>query len=401
MTAVNDAEAFVHALCRQSFLFLWSFENPAGLKPNKELCDALIVLGDDVVVISVKDRRIKPSGDPEVDAGRWYRYAIEGSIKQLRGAVRALDRMEKVTRRDNPEVQLPLPSPETRRVHLVAVALGGEDLVPPVPERHDVGLVHVFDAPTFDTLLRELDTATDLLHYLAAKEQFLERSSVVLEGTECDLLAMYLRDGRAFPDEVDGLLLSEGLWDQLQDDPAYQRRNEANAASRSWDQLIEEFAGHIVGGTILGNAPTSHSERGLRWMARENRFHRRVLGHAFIDFLRSAAAGRAQSRVVPAESGVIYVFLACPRSTPIDLRQDRMYGYAAVVLDTYPECQAVVVILTERPDGDWRNSFALYSVEPPITDELREAAQRAREIGILRTVTRRATTLHEYPEEHP
>lgn len=102
MGAVNEAEEYVHELCRSSFLSLWTIENPIGPKKGKELSDALAVVGADIVVISVKERNVKPSGDAEVDAGRWYRDAVEGSVKQLRGASRALGRMTEVRRTDNP-----------------------------------------------------------------------------------------------------------------------------------------------------------------------------------------------------------------------------------------------------------------------------------------------------------
>ena len=266
MTAVNESEAFVHDLCRTSFLYLWSIENPMGPKPNKELCDALIVFGDNVLIISVKDRQITPSGNLDVDANRWYRYAIEGSIKQLRGAHRALDRMTTVRRRDHPDIELALP-PGTRRVHFIAVTLGGEIAGPAAATSGRQARVgHVFDRVTFDILLRELDTTPDLLRYLVTKEAFLDGGNVVLEGGECDLLGLCPSRDRSFP-PADTLVIGAGLWDQLLANPAYQRKLEADASSRVWDEVIEVVTHYLLRGELVGDSELPQTENELRWMA--------------------------------------------------------------------------------------------------------------------------------------
>lgn len=397
MTAVNDAEEFVHSLCRRSFLSVWSIENPVGAKQGKELADVVVVVGDDVLLVSVKDRKITPSGDAETDAGRWYRYAVEGSVKQLRGANRALHRMSAVERRDNPEVQLPLPPPARRRVHFIAVALGGEDLVPAVPEQHDFGIVHVFDGVTFEVLLHELDTITDVVAYLRAKEEFLSRANVVLEDSERDLLAVYLREGRTFPKDLNGLYLTSGLWDQLVAEDAFQRRKDADKVSYVWDQLIEEFAGHLRGGTLLGDAPPPQVEFGLRYMVRESRFHRRFLGEAFVTFMQKAAENKTRSRVVPSPSDVVYLFMAVSRQEGQEIREARLSMCCAMLREQHPEAVAVVGVLTERPDGDWRHSFMLGLVDGPVTDEIREEAEEGRRCGLLKTQVPLRKTFQEYP----
>ena len=48
------SEALVAGLCERSFLTLWTHPNPVG-KNGKELCDCLMVCGDDIVIFSVKD----------------------------------------------------------------------------------------------------------------------------------------------------------------------------------------------------------------------------------------------------------------------------------------------------------------------------------------------------------
>lgn len=398
MSAVNESEAFVHDLCRRTFLSLWSIENPEGTRKGEELADALIVVGDDVIVVSVKECQIKNTGNDEVDVGRWYRKAVEGSIRQLKGAANALGRMNEVRRRDNPSVVLRVPDASQRRMHFVAVALGADERIAPAPERHDFGFVHVFDRDALAVLMRELDTVTDFVAYLQEKESFLGRAHVVLEGGERDLLAMYVREGRRFPADLTMLLLSEGLWQQVLGEPEFLRRKEADKISYAWDHLIEEFAGHLRGGTLLGNAPQDHSELGLRYMVREKRFHRRMLGDAFIGFLRKAGDGKALSRVVPSPSGVVYVFTICGRSWSPEDRGYELRGYCAVLLERHPDAKAVVGIMTERPDGDRRHSFAMVFYENPITDEIRGYAADAREAGILRRQVEYGGQVKEFPD---
>jgi len=52
-------------------------------------------------------------------------------------------------------------------------------------------------------------------------------------------------------------------------------------------------------------------------------------------------------------------------------------------MERHSEAPAVVGIMTERPDGDWRMSLALMTLEPAVTDEIRAYAEEARSIGIL------------------
>ncbi|MFC1761417.1 NERD domain-containing protein, partial [Planctomycetota bacterium] len=59
--AVNNSEQFVYEVCQTTFLSLWSYVNPQGRAPGKELCDILIVCDSNIIVISVKDVRLGDS----------------------------------------------------------------------------------------------------------------------------------------------------------------------------------------------------------------------------------------------------------------------------------------------------------------------------------------------------
>lgn len=71
-----------------AFLQLWSYPNlffdkkQGGKGDGKELCDMLVVCGDDVVIFS--DKHIKYQDDKPVDVAwpRYYRKAVQEAVKQ-------------------------------------------------------------------------------------------------------------------------------------------------------------------------------------------------------------------------------------------------------------------------------------------------------------------------------
>jgi len=63
---MTTSEKYVSELCEKSFLPFWSYPNPIG-KNNKELCDILIVCGDIIIIISVKDIKVSNHVDDIVN----------------------------------------------------------------------------------------------------------------------------------------------------------------------------------------------------------------------------------------------------------------------------------------------------------------------------------------------
>ena len=48
------SEALVQQLCNESFFRLWSIANPM-FDSSRELCDVIVVFGDNILLWSVKD----------------------------------------------------------------------------------------------------------------------------------------------------------------------------------------------------------------------------------------------------------------------------------------------------------------------------------------------------------
>jgi hypothetical protein len=91
----TPSEAFLHSLCRRSFLSLWSYTNlfrDQGKTParghGKELCDLLVVFGDQALIFSDKNCSFPNKSDLAADWSRWFRRAIWKSAVQAWGAAR-------------------------------------------------------------------------------------------------------------------------------------------------------------------------------------------------------------------------------------------------------------------------------------------------------------------------
>lgn len=318
----NRTEEFVFHLCRETFLSLWSYPNPKR-DQAKELCDVLVVCEPDVVVISVKQAELNLDAPPEVAVQRWLRSAVEKSVRQLYGAERWLrKRGDRVIRHDG-TAGLRLPPLEFRRIHRISVSLGSRGQVLLRSGDYGKGFVHVLDERSFLLLMENLDTITDIVDYLAAKEDLaIRRPGLIIEGEE-NLLAIYLHRGRTFPSELPDGPVPDGLWDQLSANPAFQRKLKEDEVSYLWDRLLEYFGKHALSGTFEFGNELTENEVVFREMARETRFGRRVLSMSYSSFLDLAEAGKVRSRMCRSMSGTGYVFLnAGPNQTREHRRQE-------------------------------------------------------------------------------
>ena len=108
------SEQLVFDLCTRSFLSMWSYANPR--RPDgRELCDALVVFGNRIVIFSVKEIALKQHQDPAIAGQRWVRKAVDESRAQLLGARREIAAMTHVVRSDG-TAGVALPFADQRRV---------------------------------------------------------------------------------------------------------------------------------------------------------------------------------------------------------------------------------------------------------------------------------------------
>lgn len=401
----THSERYLSRLARKAFLSLWSYSNlytdegrSAGKGDGKELCDLMVVFGDNVLLFSDKHCQFPQHPDLKVSWSRWYRRAIERSAKQLSGAEKFIrEHPARVFLNKDCSSRLPinLPDPRRARYFLLAVTRGSYeaaerfwnkqssgslmldnslvgDAHSAVPFRIGFPLrsrrfVHTLDEMTVDVLLNELDTVPDLIAYLQCKEEFLSQPGVYVSAAgEEQLLARYmctLKDGRhtlpAAPPGSDAIALVEGDWEFYSTSPQRTAKKAADAGSYMWDDLIEYQSKFIRAGTAttlpdLTEAETDH-EKVVRALADETRFSRRQLAAHLRHALTKSEPGKKFARVVASadKPSRAYVFLTAPKpsNVPYDqyrrMRSDTLLTYCHGVKLRVPGVVEAVGIASE------------------------------------------------------
>jgi len=91
---VTHAERVLGRLCERSFLSLWSYpgiyrdQRSGTTGHGKEVCDLLVVFGNDILIFSDKDCAFPNTGNLDQDWSRWFRRAVASGAQQLWGAER-------------------------------------------------------------------------------------------------------------------------------------------------------------------------------------------------------------------------------------------------------------------------------------------------------------------------
>jgi hypothetical protein len=462
---LTPSEQYLAQLCRSAFLSLWAYPNvftDEGRKyakgAGKELCDLLVVFGDQVIVFSDKHCEYKETGNYEVDWKRWYRKAVEKSVRQLIGAASFIKRFPSRLYLDaDCQRQFPLPIENLERCsfHLVAVTRGSKeacerffahqsigslryfgdiqgDQVPFAvgPIRTEHGLVHVFDENTLDIIFGELDTVADFVTYLTKRAALLSRESPIIwaDGEE-QLLALYLRNMRGGEHDFDidlesegkqlgAVYVSEGHWEGLHQHPQYLAKKKADEISYQWDWLVSKFIEIGDPGLVEmpGLEPTTNVEPAVREMASETRFARRVLADGLSNFAASLEPGKARARVMnsPSTPNRVYAILAEPflsarYGSYEQYRRERLSkvaAYAIVARMKVPTARMAIGIAFDGPtvdkEGGSEDLFCHYV--PEVTEEvLDDAARVQRELRILLPENVRNVGFHhqEFPEVSP
>ena len=400
----TPSERYLKRLCDRTFLSLWSYPGLFRDQGNqrggdgKEVCDLIVVFGDQIILFSDKDCAFPHSGSLQTRWSRWFRKAVLKSAEQVWGAERWIvnypDRLfvDKACKQRFP---LDLPTPERMHCHRIVVAhnvsepcrkhLGGSgtlmfnsDIEGPMhwdprlgPSQpfasgwldRTKGFVHVIDDVGLDILLRNRDTISDFLDYLQAKEELLQREMRVFITGEEELLAHYLttlKDGKhgfAVPTNIHALALPEGEWEDFERSEERRAQVTADHISYYWDALIETFNQHILGGTshFVSHTHIGEHEKIMRFLARESRFRRRMLAEALVALIEKATPQQRATRVVlPSFPGdPHFVFLLLPKLDSQSeedyrlIRREILEACCRVTKVVCPEAEDIVGIATQ------------------------------------------------------
>ena len=449
-SGLTESERYLASVCERNFLSLWSYPRPfrdqAG---GKEICDLLVVMGNDVIVFSDKHCVLDTTAPIEVAWGRWFRSAVAEGARQAWGGARWLQAQPTRVFLD-PEctqpLYAPLPPADVARYHLVvtvhgiaaackAIFGGSGSLmmrtdVQGLRSHHEpfvIGdldtsrpFVHVFDDATLDLVMSSLDTATDFLRYLRAKEALLRSRTVFATGEE-DLLACYLtridetgEHAFVFDDDDDVIVLDESWWSDFESSVERQSRMQHDKISYLWDEIIGRFAIHALDGTqyFRSENELSSTERVLRFMAAEPRLHRRGLAQTLLQAIRVTPADQRRLRVAPPRENSadpMYVFLLFPwlrNESEEDNRRARIHFLEAAMYVAKLKCPGatdIVGFATESgSSSEHRSEDAMYFDARQWNAEYEELARTyQRDLEILVAPRTFAQSVWEYPESGP
>jgi SEC-C motif len=461
---VTPEEQYLQRLCDSSFLSLWSYAGPSrdqkadGKGDGKELCDLLVVSGDDVLIFSDKAYKFPDTGNIKLDWSRWFKRAIQKSAEQAWGAGRWLkEHPDRIFLDPGCTQKFPidLPPPERMRIHYIVVAhnisarcakhfpsssgsLMFDSLLPAKPHLQDqdkiepfvVGwmdpdrpFVHVLDDESLTILLDARDTVTDFVEYLRWKEAFLgsakERNIKVLYCGEEDLLANYLltfngtQHGLVLPDEpIDLVFIEEGRWKDFLASEQRSAQVKADKESYFWDHLIERFCRNILAGTSYDRVTPLITERepAVRFLALETRFHRRVLAVRLLKALRETASDVRAVRVTAPEGrdGTYFCFLLLPRHTlPEEFyrraRGEQLEALLRITKLVFPKALDIVGVATESGDDFSNRSEDLMYLDARgwTAEEQEHAKEMQKHFKFLIDIKMKSAKEHEFPIELP
>lgn len=461
--AKTESERYLAKIARKAFLSLWSYSNvhtdegrAQGKGDGKELCDLLVVFGNHVLIFSDKACDFPNHPDIKVAWGRWYKSAVEKSVRQLIGAEKFLkSHPGRIFLDKNCSVPFPfqLPDPTSATFHLIAVTRGSYAAAHAFWKKQSSGslmidtslegrahlqvpfrigwpadkkrFVHVLDEMTIDVLLEEFDTVPDLIEYFDAKERFLTSVPIVTVAGEEQLVARYqmsFEGGRhvlpEVPDGADFVALVEGDWEQYYFSQERAARCQADAGSYMWDALIEYQSRFIrsgqAGSPFFENASVDDHESVVRALASETRFSRRILSEAFRYALNQSKPGHKFARIMPsaAHPNRQYVFLTIPRVYTLDYQDYRaarvelLLTYCHGLKLKFPDVLEIIGIASE-PLVEQASSqdFVFVSLDQPLSPEEEQLLRQAcDEVGIFQDETMVAKPFHasEYPRaSHP
>lgn len=401
-TGVNASEAKLCRLGYRTFLSLWSYPNLFQKhKLVKELCDLLVVFENHIIIFSDKDCTYGNSGDIKTDWIRWYKKSVLASAKQLRGAKSWIQKCpDRICMDEKGEIDFPLKIEINDRTefHLIAVAHGASDACKKYFGDGDGGLIitndqpldikdcdhcepfwigrvlseedtfiHVFDDSSFATVLNEMDTVKDFINYLSDKEKLFRSGVSVVATSENELLAHHvsglingsttaLFDLTRKHGKVDSITMEEGLWDELTDSTKYREWKEQLEISYFWDSLLKKTFHFIENGVSWTNAPSLESQSRLfQYLAREDRFHRASLAHAFLSFAADMPDNFRGTRVIYSheDPSVCYVLFLLPKKDFMryeeyrKVRCDMLRDYCLIAKGERPLVQMVIGVAHE------------------------------------------------------
>ncbi|WP_290238703.1 hypothetical protein [Pedobacter aquatilis] len=321
-------------------------------QPGSELCDLLVVCGDDIMIFSDKFCQYPDTGDGKLDWSRWFKRAVAASAKQLWGAEKWIrrdpDRVY-VDSRCEKSLRVPIQINAQTRFHLILVAHGSAEAceqafhgsgsliidnkfkgIASHNQPFVVGdlnpaqtFIHVLDDFSLDVVLQTRDTISDFRDYLYKREKLLRSDFRIYAPGEEEMLAHFLKCLNAdnehdfvLPESKnEGYAFKQGIWTDFVANPQRLAQLEADRQSYFWDELIERFSIHTINDTqyYVSEGGYSDGEQAIRFLGQETRFSRRVLSGSVLEMIFTTPGHLKRTRVLPGhDDALFYVVLLFP-----------------------------------------------------------------------------------------
>lgn len=308
----NIGEEFVNKIASNSFLKYWCYPSPKDEHGDKkEICDLLIMFGNCLIIVSVKNYEFKNL------YSRYFKTTIDKAVNQIHGAERKLFLGERDIYLKHPNKILErFPKEKINVIHRIIVNLGeGVKFYPFSQETKGKKFVSLFDKNAFETIVKELDTIPDFIEYLKKREllftgkkvtvlpgeendfpfetatQFFEyeqekelsidKMSIIISGTEHDLLGYYLKHERNFPPDIESekynrmFIQLDGDWEEFKLNKQVLLKKKLDKDSYFLDELVKR--------EILSK-DNPNSEKLAIALLSFNRFNRRIISSNFLNF---------------------------------------------------------------------------------------------------------------------
>ncbi len=390
-TSFTESERLVNELGAKSFLRFWTWPNLfRDQEGGKEICDLIIVFGNDVLLISDKEIEFKGDKGELIGWKRWYKDAITKSYKQTKGAERWITTYPNRLFVDKKcTTNFPINIDLTKaKFHHILVTHGLEnvlekkfgyaslkfnnDVVLSDSEPFIIGkinknnpFVHVFTEKTLRDCLEHFNTTLDFLNYLKVRESFFKLEKDVSINAEGDLISLWYESydelsglRNIFTNEIlakDSINLIYPKFSEFINKDEFKRKKEYEKNSYIWDEFINRFGFHILNGTSEGNenwTEIHEIEEKLRIMAQTSRFQRRLLGEGFIDMFYRFKNKRGTRAILIEEIDQIFLFMCLPFLERFrgnveqyrDIRRKMLTDYAYIYKHLQPSLNSLVLI---------------------------------------------------------
>jgi hypothetical protein len=162
--------------------------------------------------------------------------------------------------------------------------------------------------------------------------------------------------------------ITSGGWDLFVATNWYKETREWFQHSYIWDRIIQEFASHAFGGTLIQDSSqtVAANEEVFRSMAREPRIARVFLTAKMVERWSQFEENRVTYRIVesPTLTDTLYVFVFVPNSFASateyrQVRQEYLHEYCFLVHSKHRAYRRVVGIATDASDERFRTFDAL------------------------------------------